>query len=53
MTYECPRCGSHEFAIDEIEVKKEVTLDVMCRCCGCWQGELNQNPKVIYEREAA
>ena len=43
--YTCPRCGSTEFAIDEIDYKK-VSLEVICRNCGGYQGDLNVNVKV-------
>lgn len=47
--YTCPRCGSTEFAIDEIEYRDgfaQVSLEVICRNCGGYQGDLNVNVKV-------
>lgn len=47
--YTCPRCGSTEFAIDEIEYRDgfaQVSLEVMCRNCGGYQGDLDVNVKV-------
>lgn len=37
--YECPICGSHEFAIELIDG----FLDAVCRNCDTWVGTLNQN----------
>ena len=47
--YTCPRCGSTEFAIDEIEYRDgfaQVSLEVICRNCGGYQGDLDVNVKV-------
>ena len=46
--YTCPRCGSTEFAIDEVETRTqsrllEPTLEVICKNCGGYQGDLDVN----------
>ena len=51
--YTCPRCGSTEFAIDEIEYRDgfaQVSLEVICRNCGGYQGDLNVNVKFKCEK---
>ena len=45
-TYSCPRCGSLEFAIDTIDYKNKISLDVLCRNCGGYQGDLDVNVKI-------
>ena len=50
--YTCPRCGSTEFAIDEFETRSlegrilEPTLEVICKNCSGYQGDLDVNVKV-------
>lgn len=47
--YTCPRCGSTEFAIDEIDYKNDfaqASLEVVCKNCGGYQGDLDVNVKV-------
>ena len=54
--YNCPRCGSNEFAIDEYENIKytgenkikavHTNYEICCRNCGGYIGDLDVNVKV-------
>lgn len=47
MNYECPRCGSLDFAIDIIENGLQGYIyDIMCRNCGGYQGEMDVNKNI-------
>ena len=38
--YTCRRCGSTQFAIDVLRLGLHEELDVVCRNCDTYQGEL-------------
>ena len=39
----CPRCGANEWSLDD---HKE-TIEVLCRNCGGWIGNLDQNITIV------
>jgi uncharacterized Zn finger protein len=41
INYECPKCGSTEFALEyDPEYKEEILVIVICRNCDEWIGDI-------------